>query len=157
RAGARESSLRRRAAARHRSRGQTTARACARRGDSNCCPQPEPVLRNQRGRRIRRSQKRDDRRLHGRPGGDQLCGARLARDGFPPRVRRERRTGGRGYTPELLTISKRSFHVKNVTKFVAVLGFVALAVQGSMAAELTGYVSDAKCAATGAKAKTAAE
>jgi len=44
-----------------------------------------------------------------------------------------------------------------VKKLIAVLGFSVLAVQGSFAAEFTGYVSDAKCAATGAKAKTAAE
>lgn len=42
-------------------------------------------------------------------------------------------------------------------KLIAVLSFSVLAAQGAMAAELTGYVSDAKCAASGAKAKTAAE
>ena len=42
-------------------------------------------------------------------------------------------------------------------KMIAVLSFSVLAAQGALAAEITGYVSDAKCAASGAKAKTAAE
>jgi hypothetical protein len=42
-------------------------------------------------------------------------------------------------------------------KAIAVLSFSFFAVQATMAAEITGYVSDAKCAASGAKAKTAAE
>ncbi len=42
-------------------------------------------------------------------------------------------------------------------KMIAVLSFAVLAAQGALAAEITGYVSDAKCAASGAKAKTAAE
>ena len=42
-------------------------------------------------------------------------------------------------------------------KIIAVSLFSFLAAQGALAAEITGYVSDAKCAASGAKAKTAAE
>src|SRR5262245_48917896 len=44
-----------------------------------------------------------------------------------------------------------------VKTLIAVFAFSVLAAQAAMAAELTGYVSDAKCAASGAKAKTAAE
>jgi len=42
-------------------------------------------------------------------------------------------------------------------KAIIVLSFSFFAVQTAMAAEITGYVSDAKCALSGAKAKTAAE
>jgi hypothetical protein len=44
-----------------------------------------------------------------------------------------------------------------VKKLIAGIGFTVLATQVGMAAELTGYVSDAKCAASGEKARTAAE
>jgi len=44
-----------------------------------------------------------------------------------------------------------------VRKLIAVVSFSLLAAAAPRAAEMTGYVSDAKCAASGAKAKTAAE
>jgi hypothetical protein len=44
-----------------------------------------------------------------------------------------------------------------VKTLIAIVSFSILAVQATAAADLTGYVSDAKCAASGAKAKTAAE
>jgi hypothetical protein len=44
-----------------------------------------------------------------------------------------------------------------VKKLCAVLGLTALASMSAFAAEFTGYLSDEKCAVSGAKAKTAAE
>jgi len=44
-----------------------------------------------------------------------------------------------------------------VRKLLLAVAFTVVGVHGALAAELTGYVSDAKCSALGAKAKTAAE
>jgi hypothetical protein len=56
--------------------------------------------------------------------------------------------------PPVLALLGRIYSVK---KLFAVLSLSALASMTAFAAEYTGYLSDEKCAMSGAKAKTAAE